>query len=177
MLRALPDRELDAAVAASVFGDPKLTAVPCSTSWDGTGRIVEHLRERGYTLQLYSFKPSQLDWMNNLPSNFRSGHSYQPAEVTVVDFRRRLPLPPNCPNMRARANNLPRAVAVTAVLIHQIEQGIVAPPATQAEAPNPNSGWSEERHRQHSEKLKAAWQRRRAAGTVASESDGDDGKA
>ncbi|HJT76260.1 MAG TPA: hypothetical protein VJ739_03585 [Gemmataceae bacterium] len=150
MLRVLPDRQLDAAVAASVIGDPKLTAVPFSTSWDGTGRIVEHLRERGYTLQLYSFEPFQLDWMNNLPSNLRSGHSYQPAEVTVVDFRRRLPLPPNCPNVRARADSLPRAVAIAGVLVCQVEQGIVTLPSPQDEAPSRNGGWTEERRRRHS---------------------------
>jgi hypothetical protein len=159
-LQSLPDRDLDALVADRVFQHREPAAVPSSTSWDGLGRIVEHLHAHGYTLHLSAFEPLHLDWLKQS----HPSRGCQTAEVTVVDFRsRRLPLPQGWPNLLVKADTLPRAAAIAAVLAAQIEKGIVAPPLPQPEEHTPKTDWSEERRRQKSEQMKAYWQRKRAA--------------
>jgi hypothetical protein len=163
LLRALPDHDLNTLVATTVFDNPELAAVPFCTDWDGMGRIVEYMREHGYTLLFSSFEPSHLDWINNLPDRLKRGDHYLPADASVVDIRHRLPLPQTWPNLRVKAETLPRAAAIAAVLAAQIEKGIVAPPLPQPEEHTPKTDWSEERRRQKSEQMKAYWQRKRAA--------------
>ena len=158
-LRDLPDADLDAVVATTVFGQPDAKPRPFSSSWEGLGRIIEHLRQRGYTLHFYVFEPSHLDWMNNLPSTLSRGEPYLAAEVNVVDIPKRLRLGPRELNLRARADTLPRAAALAAVLTCQREKAMAQQLSTDA----PESSWSEVRRRQQSERMKEYWQRRRSA--------------
>jgi hypothetical protein len=164
-LQALPDRDLDALVAIAVFNNLDLTAVPFSTSWEGFGRIVDHMRENGYTLSCHSFEPSHLEWMKQFPS---TGDT-RPAEVTVVDIHHRLSVPATIPNLSVYSDTLPRAAAIAAVLTRQMQQETCTSPPPPPEVDSPRSGWTEERRQRHSEQMKGYWQRKNAAGPVSKE--------
>lgn len=154
-LQALSDRDLDAAVAAVVFGQPARPDV-AYTNWIGFGLIVEHLRERGYTVHYSFFEPSHVEWMNNLPADACEANLYLPAAVSVVDIRERLRLGQDEISLDARADTLPRAAAIASILICQREQ--IARLVSCAPRPT----WSESRRRQKSESMKRYWQRRKA---------------
>jgi hypothetical protein len=162
-LQELPPGDLDALVAGTVFGRSDLAGVPFSTSWDALGRLVGRMRERGFTRHLASFEPSHVEWMNNLPSHIHRGVNYRPAEVTVVDIHRRLSLPSGLLHLQVSADTLPRAAAIAAVLSYQMEADVSAVPILPPVAVPTKVGWSEERRRHHSERMKHYWQQRRAA--------------
>jgi hypothetical protein len=154
-LQGMSDRDLDAAVAAKVFGRPAGTE-PSSTSWSGFGRIAEHLRAHGYTLLANFYSTAHLAWMKHYPRKEED----RPAEVTVMDILDSGPLPQTWPQLQVGADTLPRAAAVAAVLVSQLEQRMatarVTPPA-----PAVSAGWTEERRRQKSEQMKRYWKRKR----------------
>jgi hypothetical protein len=82
-----------------------------------------------------------------------------------VDIRKRLPLPESWPNLRVRADTLPKAAAIAAVISGQLEQGTI-PPFPKPEEDFPKDAWSEERRQQKSEQMKAYWQRKRSERTA-----------
>jgi hypothetical protein len=146
-LQRMADCDLDAVVATGVFGQPAPPA-PLYTTWIGFGLIVEHMQERGYTLNCNAFEASHLDWMNNLPSNIKNGDNYHPAEVSVVDIHHQLPSAARWPNWRVSENTLPRAAAIASVLISQMEKRTAASTPEQP-CPHTKEGvWSDERRRQ-----------------------------
>src|SRR5689334_20799827 len=68
-LESLPPDDLDALVAATVC--PDLAGRPFSTSWDALSLLLERMRGHGYTVQLTSYEPSHVEWINHLPDHFR----------------------------------------------------------------------------------------------------------
>ncbi len=169
-LQAMPDRVLDALVATVVFTAPDLTAVPFSTIWDGLGRLVERMRQLGYTMLLNSYEQSHLDWLNTLAdsvkqaSGLRDGDVFQVAEVTVVDHRGRA-WPLSWPNPTGRATTLSRAASIAAVLTRQMAREADALQVSEAEPSVTAGRWTEERRQRQSAQMKAYWQRRRAEET------------
>jgi hypothetical protein len=134
-LRGLPDHDLDALVAAT-FDDPNAaTAVAFSRSWDGLGRILETLRARDYTVHLVSFDSSFQE--DEPPCIFIAQHC---ANIS----RRRH----DEPTVKVSADTFPRAAAIAAVLIHQMQRRIVT--------------WTEERRQTHSKRMIAYWEQWRA---------------
>jgi hypothetical protein len=93
-LAALSDRELDAVVAEVVFGIVPIHCYPAySSTWEGIGLIVEHMRQNGWTFAL----DVSLD--NEWPEA-RFHHTGKPMGAAVAEM-------------------YPRAVAMAAVLAAQ----------------------------------------------------------
>lgn len=124
-LRDMPDADLDAVVRFMVFGQPEAKMRSFSSSWAGLGRLTEYLNQRGYSLHCNVFTPVHLVWLNNQPGILSSGERYRPAEVRVVDIYKRQGREPAEANLRVRADTLPRAVAIAAVLTCQREQATI----------------------------------------------------
>jgi hypothetical protein len=75
--RDMPAADLDAVMAAAVFGRHSARARAVNSSWAGLGRITEHLRRCGYTLHFGAFEPSHLLWLKSLPGVIRRGEPYR----------------------------------------------------------------------------------------------------
>ena len=162
-LQSMSDADLFAAAAVAVFG--QADALSGSSSWDAFGRIVEQLWERGYTLHCRAFEQSHLDLMNNLPSNLKQGKHYRRAEVSVTDVHKRLFLPPTTPILECMAESLPRAAAIAAIRVCQMERLPCTLPAADPSAlpSGKEVAWTEERRRHQSERMKRYWKRQHAA--------------